>query len=310
MTPRARRLASMRGARRRNRLPRVSTVRGLLGEDAADHRNDGVISMMSSSRPTTVSFLRTAGFFRRTTSPSRRRALTRDPQQQALKDWGASRTVRSRCSASASLSGRGGTRLGRALRAFLWLLLLRGARTTPSDRASDTTRLPQLVENSQPEIIRRARWLILHTIVANSMFVTCDPSLASIERWARRYGRKTLKASLSGRDCVRARLLLHVSRGVARIYSDSDRLSTSYPIHFRKASTCRGRTVLLQPDDRLLRLLATLLIAVRDRPVLGATEELLRQYGDRLSDDLLKRQRSAGDVTAGSTRCVEVALSG
>lgn len=223
--------------------------------------------------------------------------------QQALKDWAASRTVQiSLLGIRVSVDDAAVLGSVVLLVLSLWLLLLaRRENNTIGSLLRDTDTPAGNFPNSQPEIYSAGqRWLILHTIVANSIFVTCDPSLASIDSLDRGgTGRKTLKASLSRAGFVFARGFFFMFPPAVALYVFGlDRLSYLIPDPFQEGFGLPpvGPFYYSSMIVFFACWLPLLICCSRSSQYSRATEELLRQYGDRLSEDLLKRQ-SAEPVT-------------
>jgi hypothetical protein len=105
---------------------------------------------------------------------------------QALKDWASARTVQiSFFGIRASVDDAAVLGSAVLLVLSLWLLLLSRRENHTIGfllRDTDSPR-PSGVRSTDSKIDVHSggeRWLIFHTILANSLFVTCDPSLASV----------------------------------------------------------------------------------------------------------------------------------
>lgn len=104
---------------------------------------------------------------------------------QALKDWATSRTVQVAL-LGIRVSVDDAAILGSAvlLVMSLWLFLLARRENHTIGFLLRNTDTPEAEDGSDgqtsPSDIRNQRWIIFHTILANSLFVTCDPALARV----------------------------------------------------------------------------------------------------------------------------------
>jgi hypothetical protein len=106
---------------------------------------------------------------------------------QALKDWAAARTVQiSFFGIRASVDDAAVLGSAVLLVLSLWLLLLARRENHTIGfllRDTDTPRPSGMRSTDSKTDVHSGgeRWLIFHTILANSLFVTCDPSLTSVQ---------------------------------------------------------------------------------------------------------------------------------
>jgi hypothetical protein len=217
--------------------------------------------------------------------------------QQALKDWASSRTVQISL-LGIRVSVDDAAVLGSAvlLVLSLWLLLVaRRENHTIGSLLSDTDTPAGTSVGQRPQIYSAGqRWLILQTILANSMFVTCDPSLAVIDSLDRSGAKpKTVKASLSRAGFVFARGFFFMFPPAVALYVFGlDRLSYWIPDPFQENFDLppTGPFYYSSMIVFVLCWLPLLICCSRSSAYSRATETLLHEYSDRLNEDLLKRQ--------------------
>jgi hypothetical protein len=218
---------------------------------------------------------------------------------QALKDWAASRSVQVPL-LGIRTSVDDAPVLGTATLVVLafWLVLLtRRENHTVGLLLRDTD-----TEDQSPSYSSGQRWLIFHTIANNSLFITCDRSLAPVQS----LDAKRASSSNAGgfTAWVSAQTFAFLSRFffdfpviVSAIVFALDRWSYFEPDAFTVDAHTPGVGSPFFWFSMVVFLacwIPLVLCSRRSRLYSEATGHVLKEYGARLRADLLRRQEIAG----------------
>lgn len=234
--------------------------------------------------------------------------------EQALKDWASSRIVQiSLLGIRVSVDDAAVLGTLVLLVLSLWLLLLARRENhtigfllrdtdTPhptGNRQASTTRTTQNRPNMN---FGGERWLIFHTIISNSIFVTCDPSLSTIQSLN---GRNPSKATSIGRfkgwlnkaglGLVRSFFFFFPMIASLTVFS-LDRLSYFLRDPFLPEGAAEGTNRPFYWVSLVVFVVCWFLLTVccwRSNRYSRATESVLREYGGKLGVDLLQQEKAA-----------------
>jgi hypothetical protein len=241
----------------------------------------------------------------RSTAPEIAGTVSEILTTQALKDWAASRTANSSLlGIRVSVDDSAVLGTGVLFVLSLWLLLVTRRenhtigfllRDTDSPRPGEW-RHQTTATASQDAVPHGQRWLIFHTILSNSIFVTFDDSLASVESLddpkPPASGRvTTLKATLSrqGFKAVRGFFFLFPVITSFVVFG-IDRWSYFIPDPFAPGAQPPG-LITFYYQSMAIFIVCFIPLAVcctRARRYSTATQTVLREYGNKLREDLLK----------------------
>ena len=231
---------------------------------------------------------------------------------QALRDWAASRIVLISL-LGIRVSVDDAAVLGSAVLLILslWLMLLARRENhtigfllrdtdTPSPDVNRDSSDKRSTESQPKMYVRGERWLIFHTIISNSLFVTCDPSLLSVQSLD---GPNPLKASPTGGlkgwlnrigfELVRSFFFLFPVIASFAVFC-VDRWSYFIPDPFAPNAEIPGieGSFFWRSMAVFFVCWAPLLVCcLRSSQYSRATEKVLREYGGKLRADLLKQEQ-------------------
>jgi hypothetical protein len=231
--------------------------------------------------------------------------------EEALKDWAASRSVQVPL-LGIRTSVDDAPVLGTATLLVLafWLVLLTRRenhtvglllRDTDTEQGgADQSRFPRGAPG--PSYSSGQRWLIFHSIVSNSLFITCDRSLAPVQSLARtpsRAGRETgLTAWMSEQAfAFLSRFFFDFPVIVSTIVFLLDRWSYFEPDAFAVNAQAPGAGSAFFWFSMVVFLVCWIPLVLccrRSRLYSEATGRVLKEYGGRLRADLLQHQEIAG----------------
>ena len=233
--------------------------------------------------------------------------------EQALRDWASSRIVQiSLLGIRVSVDDAAVLGTLVLLILSLWLLLLARRenhtvgfllRDTDSprpagNRGASTTRPTQ----NRPDMsFRGQRWLIFHTITSNSVFVTCDPSLSTIQSLngrnpskATSFGRFNGWLNKAGLGLVRSFFFYFPIIASLTVFS-LDRLSYFLRDPFLPEGAAEGTHRPFYWVSLVVFVVCWFLLTVccwRSNRYSWATESVVREYGGKLRGDLLQQKQT------------------
>ena len=231
---------------------------------------------------------------------------------QALRDWAASRIV-TVALLGIRVSVDDAPVLGTAalLVLSLWLLLLARRENHTIGfllRDTDSRIVDEGRERTAPQRFSGQldvpyssgqRWLIFHTVIANSLFLTCDRSLSRVQSLD---GPNPLTIASTGFRGSLQRAMFELVRGFFFYFPAAacvimfifDRLSYSQPDPFALGSAVPGVAGAFYWESMTIFLCCWIPLMIccrRSSQYSSATENILRQYGNKLGRDLMRDER-------------------
>jgi hypothetical protein len=234
--------------------------------------------------------------------------------EQALRDWASSRIVESQL-LGIRMSVDDAAVLGALvlLVLSLWLLLLARRENhtigfllrdtdSPDPTVNRDSSTMQTTENRPKMYFGGERWLIFHTIISNNLFVTCDPSLSTVQSLN---GPTPLQATAIGRF---KGWLNKVGFGLARSFFfffpmiasftvfSLERLSYFLRDPFLPEGAAEGTDRPFYWVSLIVFVVCWLLLTVccwKSNRYSRATEKVLGEYGRKLRVDLLQQEQTS-----------------